>query len=55
MHVPPQGPFLRNCPEVEFGFFGSLVVFSKTAFSNLLAYDFFSLSWADSCAAKAAN
>jgi len=37
MPVPPQGAFLQNCPEVDFGFFGSLEVFSKTAFSILLA------------------
>merc|ERR1739844_124429 len=31
------GAFLQNCPEVKYGFFGSLEVFSKTAFSILLA------------------
>jgi len=35
--VPPQGAFLQNCPEVDYGFFGSLEVISKSAFSIFLA------------------
>ena len=33
----PTGAFLANCEGVEYGFFGNLEVFSKTAFSILLA------------------
>jgi hypothetical protein len=35
--VPPQGAFLQNCEGVDYGFFGNLEVFSKTAFSILIA------------------
>merc|ERR1712050_443866 len=37
MPVPPTGAFLQNCEGVKYGFFGNLEVFSKTAFSILLA------------------
>jgi len=37
MPVPPTGAFLGNCEGVKYGFFGNLEVFSKTAFSILLA------------------
>lgn len=35
--VPPSGGFLQNCEGVDYGFFGNLEVFSKTAFSILVA------------------
>ena len=35
--VAPTGAFLANCEGVEYGFSGNLEVFSKTAFSILLA------------------
>jgi len=35
--ISPTGGFLANCEGVEYGFFGNLEVFSKTAFSILLA------------------
>jgi len=35
--VPPSGGFLQNCEGVNYGFFGNLEVFSKTAFSILVA------------------
>lgn len=35
--VPPSGAFLQNCEAVDYGFFGNLEVFSKTAFSILIA------------------
>eukprot|EP00974_Lingulodinium_polyedra_P037984 3641548-Lingulodinium_polyedra.AAC.1 len=37
MPVPPRGVFLQDCPEVDYGSFGSLEVVSKTAFSIWLA------------------
>lgn len=35
--IPPAGGFLQNCEGVDYGFFGNLEVFSKTAFSTLVA------------------
>jgi hypothetical protein len=35
--VPPQGAYLNNCEKVNYGFFGSLEVFSTMAFSTLVA------------------
>lgn len=35
--IPPTGGFLQNCESVDYGFFGNLEVFSKTAFSILVA------------------
>jgi hypothetical protein len=35
--VPPQGAYLNNCEKVDYGFFGSLEVFSTMAFSTLVA------------------
>jgi len=37
MPVPAGGAFLQNCEKVDYGFFGNLEVFSKTAFSILVA------------------
>ena len=37
MPIPPTGAFLQNCEGVKYGFFGHLEVFSKVAFSILLA------------------
>merc|ERR1712151_915181 len=35
--IPPGGGFLQNCESVDYGFFGNLEVFTKTAFSSLVA------------------
>merc|ERR1712003_393800 len=35
--IPPGGGFLQNCEGVDYGFFGNLEVFTKTAFSTLVA------------------
>jgi hypothetical protein len=36
MGVPAEGVYLENCPFVEYGYFGSLEVYSKNAFGTLL-------------------
>jgi len=36
-HVPDEGLYFENCKYVDYGYFGNLEVFSKVAFSTLLA------------------
>jgi hypothetical protein len=35
--VPPEGIYMENCKFVDYGYFGNLEVFSKTAFGTLLS------------------